>query len=397
MIGQMKESGGIGLAGKDRLLVVAENGRGEEFATWIRLRYPRLEVRSCTGFVDAIAEICERPAGMIVAVVEGGSTRLEDGLAGVREASGSEARIVLCCAAEWEPVARRAVNYGADGYLLMPFVGTEFDESLGLDEATPTLPSPSKGEGKKDVGSMTRPTICRADLRTESSATLAFGKDGAPVPVEEEFGREWVATLSDEARGRVERLAESVREWKRLALTDECTGLANRRSVLMELKEILGRAEAERFSVTVLVFDVDDFKGYNDAHGHGAGDELLRLIGGLIREHCREQDVVGRYGGDEFVVVFWDAEGPRTAGSKHPQCAMDVLGRFEESLRIRGKDLGKRHGVSLSVSGGLATYPWDARTAEELIERADEALLSAKKAGKNRIFVVGGVETDKAG
>ena len=121
-----------------------------------------------------------------------------------------------------------------------------------------------------------------------------------------------------------------------------------------------------------------------------AGDEIIRVTGELFQRHCREQDIVTRYGGDEYAVVFWDPEGPRLAGSSHPGCAISVLERFTEALKTqRFPRLGPSGVGRLTISGGLATYPWDASTREDLVKRADEALLAAKRAGKNRIFLIG--------
>ncbi|MCH7812813.1 MAG: GGDEF domain-containing protein, partial [Planctomycetes bacterium] len=195
--------------------------------------------------------------------------------------------------------------------------------------------------------------------------------------------------------GHLLESAQRHRRWRDLALTDELSGLPNRRHLLQFLDRILVQASQQQFCVTLLIFDIDNFKTYNDACGHGAGDEIIRLTGRLFRQHCREHDVVARHGGDEFAVVFWDAEQPRQADSKHPHDAFVVLERFTRDLGATElealKDLPD---AQLTISGGLATFPWDAHTTKDLITKADQALLQAKRAGKNRILTIGQPSAD---
>jgi diguanylate cyclase (GGDEF)-like protein len=184
--------------------------------------------------------------------------------------------------------------------------------------------------------------------------------------------------------------AEQQQHWQSLAMIDEVTGLPNRRYLLQALESILARADVERFRVTILLFDLDGFKHFNDNYGHATGDQILRETGQLFRRHCRQHDIVARYAGDEFVVVFWDAEGPRIAGSKHPTDALAVLRRCKESLESHEfPRLGPGAKGRITISGGLASFPWDARDTRSLIDKADQAMLEAKRAGKNRVYLVG--------
>jgi GGDEF domain-containing protein len=150
--------------------------------------------------------------------------------------------------------------------------------------------------------------------------------------------------------------------------------------------------------VTLLLFDIDDFKHYNDRHGHAVGDAILQQTAELIKRCVRDHDLVARIGGDEFGVVFWEKEGPRTphdpsaaSGGRFPRGPLAIANRFR---RLMSEPdffaLGPSGKGSLSISGGMAVYPFDAQTAEGLIEAADRALIfGSKKSGKNSISLVG--------
>ena len=169
--------------------------------------------------------------------------------------------------------------------------------------------------------------------------------------------------------------------------------------------------------MTVLIFDIDDFKNYNDLYGHYAGDEVLKQAGALMQRCCRSHDVVGRIGGDEFAVIFWDDpyiqessdlqsteheirdtnNERRSATADHPEEAILIAKRFVKELEKAPASLGdindgglgpKGRGI-LTISGGLASFPRDGSTIQELFQQADKALLEAKRSGKNRIYLVG--------
>ena len=192
---------------------------------------------------------------------------------------------------------------------------------------------------------------------------------------------------------------QRLRELERLATEDDLTGLKNRRYVREFCRQILDYAENENGHVTLLVYDIDNFKHYNDQYGHATGDRILKEAATLMRRCCRGHDVIARIGGDEFAVVFWDdpprehsagQSERRVSGSDHPEDALFIAQRFQWALEQ--SDLGglgpSGKGV-LTISGGLARYPTDATSVDELFEKADMALLEAKRSGKNRITLVG--------
>lgn len=183
------------------------------------------------------------------------------------------------------------------------------------------------------------------------------------------------------------RLGEQQNALRVAAYTDPLTGAFNRRYFDRFLETAIGQAREERRSVTVLVFDLDNFKQYNDRFGHGTGDEILRETVKLLKSVVRPTDRVCRVGGDEFAVIFHEPEGPRESGSRHPQTIHAIAGRFQKQIREhKFPKLADAPGP-LTISGGLASYPWDGATPAELLAKADELLLQSKTQGKNVITI----------
>lgn len=184
------------------------------------------------------------------------------------------------------------------------------------------------------------------------------------------------------------RLRDQQMELRNAAFTDPLTGAWNRRYFDRFLNAAIEQCRVHRRNLTLMVFDIDDFKVYNDTYGHAAGDEILMETVRLMRSVIRPTDKVCRIGGDEFGVIFYEPEGPRETNSRHPDSVYKIAQRFQEQIgRHRFPKLGSEAPGTLTVSGGLATYPWDGTTAEQLLARADELALESKRAGKNVLMM----------
>jgi diguanylate cyclase (GGDEF)-like protein len=175
------------------------------------------------------------------------------------------------------------------------------------------------------------------------------------------------------------RLHEQVRQQ---AIADPLTGLYNHRHLHERLEQEMARAKRGRRSVAVMMIDVDGLKVINDTCGHRVGDEALKLLASVLQSSCRTEDVVGRYGGDEFMVILPEAD---TAEAER------ISERIQANLAARclegeGKDVC----VPFRLSMGVACYPGDATVMHELVDAADSALYRSKQQGGGRISAVGG-------
>ena len=169
-----------------------------------------------------------------------------------------------------------------------------------------------------------------------------------------------------------ERLRRQNEELERLSTSDALTGLHNRRFLTQRLSEELVRSYRHKGSFAVLMADVDEFKKYNDAFGHPAGDEVLKKVATILLNSTRSIDCTARYGGEEFAVLLTDTTG---------EVAAEVAERIR--ARVAAQEFAGRK-ITLSI--GIAEFPAHGETAEEVISAADEALYAAKRAGRNRVM-----------
>lgn len=180
---------------------------------------------------------------------------------------------------------------------------------------------------------------------------------------------------------RVKRLTDELKQLstrlQELAVTDELTGLRNRRSFNETLEREWARHRRYHHSLAVLVMDIDHFKAVNDTHGHAVGDAALKVMTASLRASTRETDTTARYGGEEFIVL-----APETKG----QDARLVGERIRQRVAA---DSEASEGVpKFTVSIGIATTESvTAATAEDLVRLADEALYEAKRTGRNRVVL----------
>lgn len=163
---------------------------------------------------------------------------------------------------------------------------------------------------------------------------------------------------------------------ERSAVTDALTGLYNHGYFVQALGREMQRSRRHGLRTSLLLLDLDDFKKLNDTRGHLEGDRALARAASFVRMSVREIDVAARYGGEEFAVIL-----PETPAPGGYVVADRIRRRIEDGFR-------RAKGVKTTVSGGLATFPDDAGSAEELVRLADEALYRSKRAGKNRISLV---------
>jgi diguanylate cyclase (GGDEF)-like protein len=162
------------------------------------------------------------------------------------------------------------------------------------------------------------------------------------------------------------------------AITDGLTGLFNHKHFHSRLEFEINRAVRARSPLSILLIDVDNFKQYNDRHGHPKGDEALRKCAAAICDHIRTVDIAARYGGEEFSIIL--AETDKNGALV---VAENIRHAIEELRFPDGEEGGPTHGVTASI--GISTYPADTKKMNELIKFADDALYTAKRTGKNRV------------
>ena len=308
--------------------------------------------RTTRGVCDLIVEFTARVLGaseVSLFLVEGGS------LLGV-SARGVSARAL-----------RVRIGEGRVGAI------AQFGRVFALDDFRNLDPETRDRLG---AGSGAIDTVAGAPLVAHGSV-IGVLNIGGMVRASASIHREVLSVVAHLAATTVENQLNFER-LEREATTDGLTGLSNVRNFKEKLRQELARATRYGRVLSVFLFDIDNFKHYNDRNGHPAGDECLRRTGELLRRSTRTSDLPARYGGEEFVVLL-----PET----------DAAGglAFAEKIRstIAAHDYPHREAQPLgcvSISGGVASYPRDGADIDALISAADKALYRAKHSGRNRVL-----------
>ncbi len=187
--------------------------------------------------------------------------------------------------------------------------------------------------------------------------------------LEERFDR----TVEFEAKKRTAHMADKVEIIREKSQKDPLSKALNRQGITTEINSMINDSSMKMFSLAI--FDIDFFKGINDTKGHIVGDECIKLLAYTVMTTNRKTDVLGRYGGDEFILLMPNVNAP---------AALEIC----ERLR---KEVHDKSNPKFTISMGIASYPFDGRTFTELMESADKGLYIAKENGRNRVVYQGNV------
>lgn len=435
----------------ERILVIGDRDRQVESA--LAQTFPTAEIRSSGGVFDGIAELTAGDFTTVMLAAEPVERRPDAAVKTLRNLTG-EGRLLIFGPAGLEPLSRKMLEFGCDDYIVTPASPTELQQMFGAPslrlvtpdrtiETAPDIPTAQPSRLSTLLGlplaeifldaiqqhpqeapnlaaqfinarigpthKLTLSATAQAPEPQEGFIVISHAVRAAhaetatlhlmmPRDEDEPSARHVLAQLAH-LFGKSMTLRERHKKMLKLAFTDDLTGIANGRWFRQHLDHKISEARERYLLVTLLLFDIDNFKKYNDEFGHGVGDEILKQTAALIKRCVRPTDLVARISGDEFAVVFFDPEGPRQprdpnvsqARSRIPPSVQAVCDRIRRQLSLpEYQVLGHSGQGMLTISGGLAVYPYDAQSAEDLISAADRALMfDAKRGGKNSITLVG--------
>jgi two-component system cell cycle response regulator len=225
------------------------------------------------------------------------------------------------------------------------------------------------------------PVVMLTGAGTEEIAAQAFQEGAVGYLPKSSLSQEKLKNTIDVALDKWTRLQQAMADkekLERLANFDSLTGLYNRRAILSKLRELINLANRYKEDFSLIMLDIDHFKSVNDRYGHLTGDEVLEKIAALIRRNIRNTDIVGRYGGEEFIIVL-------------PQTNLSSAWAIAERIRsiIENAEMKDPAGTVFTVTVSQGLSEWErGEDADSLISCADEALYKAKGRGRNRVQIL---------
>ena len=169
----------------------------------------------------------------------------------------------------------------------------------------------------------------------------------------------------------IKKLADARNRIENIAITDDLTGIFNRRHILSRFAEEFEKVKRLKTNLSCILADIDQFKSVNDTHGHLAGDEVLKEISHRIRNTIRAYDILGRYGGEEFLILL-------------PDTGLEDAKNLADRIRVHVKD-NPIISSKITISLGVTAMQAQDQTVDDIIKRADERLYRAKKSGRDRV------------
>jgi len=272
--------------------------------------------------------------------------------------------------------------------------------AYGLDKQKYASLSYAVGEGKIGITAEASVVLTANDFKNNPEISGKIPKDGDPLQIDfcapirfkeklhgvlsvgkiktpDSNHRTFLAMISDLAAISLDNLIR-LDDAQLTARVDPLTGLYNRRYFEDRLMEEGWKCRNYSFECSIFLFDIDHFKSYNDQNGHPAGDQLLKELSKLVRTQTRGTDILARYGGEEFIVLL---------SARNKDDAMlyaDGIRKIVENHKFPHRE--KQPMGFLSISGGVASFPDDGQSLNEIIKKADEALYMAKESGRNRVI-----------
>jgi len=253
------------------------------------------------------------------------------------------------------------------GQLSKPVLGQYTEERFGMLYPEPLTPPASAA-------------VVPLLRHTRLIGTLNLGSND-PARFQPNMSTDFIEHMASIVAICVENVINNER-LKHIGLTDPLTGVNNRRYIERRLLEEIGRSRRQGTPLSCMYMDIDHFKQINDRIGHQAGDEVLRGVAGRVKAELRLSDSLGRFGGEEFVVLLTDTE---------PEDAVNVAERIRMSIAEQPLVLSSGQKLDVTISVGVAALPQEEShsaveaSARQLVARADHALYDAKARGRNRV------------